>query len=81
MAMVGLDLGAVEGYDGALFEAIRQRCASWAMIVVCALVTMQWFVLGSLDSAFWANSVYSGPPIVFALLTIASLVVAKVRAT
>ena len=57
------------------------RGATWAMIVVCALVTMQWLVLGSLDPAFWANSVYSGPPIVFALLTIASIVVAKVRAT
>jgi hypothetical protein len=57
------------------------RGASWAMIVVCGLVTMQWLVLGSLDSAFWANSVYSGPPIVFALLTIASIVVAKVQAT
>src|SRR5262245_30631448 len=56
------------------------RGASWAMIVVCALVTMQWLVLGSLDSAFWVNGVYSGPPIVFALLTIASMVVAKVRA-
>src|SRR5207244_1193625 len=32
------------------------RGASWAMIVACALVTMQWLVLGSLDSAFWANS-------------------------
>jgi hypothetical protein len=59
------------------------RGASWAMIVVCALVTMQWFLLGSLvDSAFWANSVYSGaPPIMFALLTIASIVEAKAGAT
>jgi hypothetical protein len=57
------------------------RGASWAMIVVCALVTMQWLVLGSLDSAFWANSVYSAPPLVFALLTVASILVGKVRAT
>ena len=28
MVMLGLDLSAVEGYDGAMFEAITQRCAS-----------------------------------------------------
>jgi hypothetical protein len=47
------------------------------MITVCALVTTQWLVLGSLDSVFWANSVYSAPVIVFVLLTVASIVVAK----
>jgi hypothetical protein len=57
------------------------RGASWAMIAVCALVTMQWLVLGSLDSTFWASGVYGAPPIVFALLTIASIVLGKVRAT
>ena len=49
------------------------RGAVWAMIIVCALVTMQWLVFGRLDSAFWANKVYSAPPIVFGLLTIASI--------
>jgi hypothetical protein len=57
------------------------RGVKWAMIIVCALVTLQWLVLGSLGSAFWANSVYSAPPIVCALLSIASIVVAKVRGT
>jgi hypothetical protein len=71
----GLFLGAAL----AAMSCFIWRGATWAMIVVCALVTMQWLVLGSLDPAFWANRVYSGPPIVFALLTIASIVVAKVR--
>jgi hypothetical protein len=37
MAMLGLDLSAVEGYDGTMFEAIRQRCASCHFRVACEL--------------------------------------------
>ena len=37
MAMLGLDLSAVEGYDGAMFEAIRQRCASCYFREACEL--------------------------------------------
>jgi hypothetical protein len=56
------------------------RGATWAMIVVWALVTMQWLVLASLDPVFWTKSAYLAPPIVFAALIIVSIVVAKVRA-
>ena len=37
MAMLGLDLSALEGYDGAMFEAIRQRCASCNFREACEL--------------------------------------------
>jgi hypothetical protein len=37
MAMLGLDLSAVESYDGAMFEAIRQRCASCYFRGACEL--------------------------------------------
>jgi hypothetical protein len=37
MAMLGLDLSAVEGYDGTMFEAIRQRCASCHFRNACEL--------------------------------------------
>ena len=37
MAMLGLDLSAVEGYDGAMFEAIRERCASCDFREACEL--------------------------------------------
>ncbi len=37
MAMVGLDLSAVGGYDGAMFEAIRQHCASCYFREACEL--------------------------------------------
>jgi hypothetical protein len=57
------------------------RGATWAMIVVWALVTMQWLVLASLDPSFWVKIAYVAPPIMFALLTIVSIVAAKMRAT
>jgi hypothetical protein len=37
MAMLGLDLSAVEHYDGATFETIRQRCASCHFRETCEL--------------------------------------------
>src|ERR1700737_1358337 len=37
VAMLGLDLSAVEGYDGAMFEAIRQSCASCYFREACEL--------------------------------------------
>ena len=37
MAMLGLDLSALEGYDGAMFKAIRQRCASCHFREACEL--------------------------------------------
>jgi hypothetical protein len=37
MAMLGLDLSAVESYDGAMFEAIRQSCASCYFREACEL--------------------------------------------
>jgi hypothetical protein len=52
--VLGLALGAM--------SCLIWRGASWAKIVACALVTAQWLVLGSLDPAFWANSVYAAPP-------------------
>ena len=37
MAMLGLDLSAVERYDSAMFEAIRQRCACCYFREACEL--------------------------------------------
>jgi hypothetical protein len=70
--VLGVALGAISWFIW--------RGAIWAMIVVCALVTMQWLVLGSLDPAFWAKIAYVAPPIVFTLLTIVSVAVEKMRA-
>jgi hypothetical protein len=71
--LLGLALGVLSWF---IWRGMR-----WAMIVVCALVTAQWLVLASLDPVFWANSFYSVPAIAFAILTIASIAVTKVRAT
>jgi hypothetical protein len=37
MAMLGLDLSAVEGYDGAMFKTISQRCTGCYFRKACEL--------------------------------------------